>query len=251
MTKLYVEKSKEWLRSQMTQRLFDEKKVALKGGTFALAPHLQAIESLGLYLHIPFCRQICPYCPYNKELFHAAVAERYTDAVLQEIDRYGEIVGNRPFTSFYIGGGTPTTMLDTGLPRILEHIDHTFNMQCGIHMESHLNDLSDDNLDTIVALGVEYLSMGIEALQDRHLRTLCRPYTAAEAQAAIVRAVAKGFQCVLAEAAHVASAGAGLLRGRLRANLGVGFYQRRGSQVLLCHCPALSGAGRQRRLLSP
>ena len=173
-----------------------EHELALKSGAFSLAPHFEGIDSLGLYLHVPFCRQICPYCPYNKELFDAALAERYTQAVLMEIDRYATIVGGLPITSFYIGGGTPTTMLQTGLPTILEQIYRRFNMQCGIHMESHPNDLSPLNLDTIVALGVEHLSMGIEALQDHHLRRLRRPYTVAEAQDAIARAVAKGFKCV-------------------------------------------------------
>jgi len=162
----------------------------------SLPPHFQGIESLGLYLHIPFCRQICPYCPYNKELYRADVAESYTAAVLHEVERYAEIVGSRPVTSFYIGGGTPTTMLHTGLARILASIYSRFNMQCGIHMESHLNDLSAANLDAIASMGVEHLSFGIEALQDRHLRALCRPYMAAEAMAAIERAVGKGFQCV-------------------------------------------------------
>jgi oxygen-independent coproporphyrinogen-3 oxidase len=63
-------------------------------------------------------------------------------------------------------------------------------------MESHPNDLSPANLNTIAAMGVEHLSIGIEALQDRHLRTLCRPYTAAEVQAVVARAVEKGFECV-------------------------------------------------------
>jgi oxygen-independent coproporphyrinogen III oxidase len=188
--------TKAWLRAQINSALLGQQHISLKSGAFPLAPHFQDIGSCGLYLHIPFCRQICPYCPYNKELFRAAVAERYADAVLREIDQYAAIVGNRPITSFYIGGGTPTTMLTTGLPRILEHIYCKFNMQCGIHMESHPNDLSEANLQTIRALDVDELSIGVEALQNRHLRTLCRPYTAAEAQAAIGRAVSAGFKCV-------------------------------------------------------
>jgi coproporphyrinogen III oxidase-like Fe-S oxidoreductase len=188
--------ARNWLRRRMAGRLLGQHKLALKREAFALSPRFEGLDSLGLYLHVPFCRQICPYCPYNKELFHVDLAERYTEAVLTEIDRYSALLGRLPVTTFYIGGGTPTTMLHTGLPRILDHIYRKFNMQCGIHMESHPNDLSPENLNTIVAMGVEHLSMGIEALQDRHLRTLCRPYSAAEAQAAIARAVEKGFECV-------------------------------------------------------
>ena len=187
---------REWLRRRIKGALFHEKHVALRGGAFPLEPHFDDVESLGLYLHIPFCRQICPYCPYNKVLYSSDLAERYTRAVLKEINRYAQIVAGRPVTSLYIGGGTPTTMLQRGLATILEHVYRTFNMQCSIHMESHPNDLTAGNLDTIAAMGVEHLSMGIEALQDRHLRALCRPYTAAAARAAIEQAVAKGFQCV-------------------------------------------------------
>jgi len=188
-----------WLRSRILGSLLGEQQLVLKSEPFDLPHRFEGIDRLGLYLHVPFCRQICPYCPYHKELFQTGLAERYAEAVLKEIDRYSAIVGGLPVTSFYIGGGTPTTMLHSGLPRILEHIYHRFNMQCGIHMESHPNDLSPANLSTIVALGVEHLSMGIEALQDRHLRTLCRPYTAAEAQEVIANAVGKGFECVNAD----------------------------------------------------
>ena len=188
--------TRNWLRSRIASMLLGEHKLALERKTFALSRRFEGIDSLGLYLHVPFCRQICPYCPYNKELFHVALGERYAEAVLTEIDRYAAMLGRRPVTSFYIGGGTPTTMLHAGLPRILDHIYGRLNMQCGIHMESHPNDLSPANLSAIVAMGVEHLSIGIEALQDRHLRTLCRPYSSADARAAIARAVEKGFECV-------------------------------------------------------
>ena len=156
----------------------------------------QDIDELGIYLHIPFCEQICPYCPYNKEIYNPEAAGRYTIAVKKEIDFYSDIVGNRPVTSFYIGGGTPTTMLYSGIEDILEHIYDNFNMQCEIHMESHPNHLSSDNLNTIKSLGVKNLSIGVESLQDRHLSMLKRPYTTAEVKATVERAVNKNFKCV-------------------------------------------------------
>lgn len=154
------------------------------------------IDELGLYLHIPFCRYICPYCPYNKELYKPDLADRYADALIREIDYYSGIVGGRPVTSFYIGGGTPTSMLNNGMDRVLEHIYAKLNMQCGIHMESHPNDLSQDNLDKLKSLGVKYLSIGVEALQERHLNSLKRPYTVSEVCRAVSRATAMGFECV-------------------------------------------------------
>ena len=154
------------------------------------------IHELGIYLHIPFCEQICPYCPYNKEIYHPELARRYSLAVKKEIDRYVDIVGRKPVTSFYIGGGTPTTMLNNGMKDILEHIYKCFNMQCGIHMESHPNHLSPENIDMIKSLGVKYLSVGVESLQDRHLNTLRRPYTKEEVIKTVSRISNNGFDCV-------------------------------------------------------
>ena len=189
----------DFVRAQLGKLLTKTDRLVLEAAVPAVESRLQDTEAFGLYLHIPFCRQICPYCPYNKLLYHPEMAEQYTKAVLSEIDSYADLAGKRPVTSFYIGGGTPTTMLYSGLDRILDRVFKAFNMRCGIHMESHPNDLSSDNLDTIAAMGVEHLSIGVEALQDQHLRTLHRPYTAAQVREALERAVGQGFACVNAD----------------------------------------------------
>ena len=188
-----------FLRTQLKRLLTKESYVALESKIPLLESRFQDIDEFGLYLHIPFCRQICPYCPYNKEIYHPEVAESYTNAVKKEIDIYSELIGNRPVTSFYIGGGTPTTMLYSGLDKILEHVFEAFNMQCDIHMESHPNDLTLDSLDAISSLGVEHLSMGVEALQDHHLKALHRPYSVKQVMTAVNRAVGNGFKCVNAD----------------------------------------------------
>ncbi len=162
----------------------------------SLEREFQDITEFGLYLHIPFCKQICLYCPYNKAIYRPELAEKYARAVKKEIDFYSGLLGNKPVTSFYIGGGTPTTMLHTGLESILEYIFKNFNMQCGIHMESHPNDLSLDNLNTLKSIGVDNISIGVEALQDKYLKMLDRPYNAREVKAAVQRAVEKGFKCL-------------------------------------------------------
>jgi coproporphyrinogen III oxidase-like Fe-S oxidoreductase len=164
-----------------------------------LGRRLESVSELGLYVHIPFCRQICPYCPYNTELFRPELAERYTAAVRKEIDFYADLVGTRSVTSLYIGGGTPTTVLHHGLAGILDHIHAVFDVRCDVHMESHPNDLSDENLDAIQSLKIRHLSTGVESLQDKHLRFLKRPYTAATAKQAVQRAVNRDFKCVNAD----------------------------------------------------
>lgn len=186
-------------RKQIRKLLTKESDMILANsvpGHESLERKFQDITEFGLYLHIPFCKQICPYCPYNKEIYHPETAEKYATAVKKEIDFYSGLMGNKPVTSFYIGGGTPTTMLHNGLSSILDHIFNSFNMQCDIHMESHPHDLSSDNLDIMKALNVENLSVGVEALQDKYLKILSRPYTSGEVKAAIERAVSRRFKCL-------------------------------------------------------
>ena len=186
-------------RKRLSKLLTGEAEIALvnRGPSVAeLGEKLQEIDELGIYLHIPFCAQMCPYCPYNREIFRADVAREYAAAVIREIDLYADVLGKRPITSLYIGGGTPTTMLHSGIEDILEHLFGTLNVQCDIHMESHPNDLRPDNLRTLSSLGVQHLSIGVEALQDRHLSTLSRSYTASEVRTAVDRAVTQGFECV-------------------------------------------------------
>jgi oxygen-independent coproporphyrinogen-3 oxidase len=189
---------KDFSRNQIRRLLTKENNMILGSripSYQSLENKFQDIDEFGLYLHIPFCKQICPYCPYNKEIYHPEVAGMYTRAVKREIDFYSELLGGKPVTSFYIGGGTPTTMLHNGLGNILEHIFKHFNMQCDIHMESHPNDLTPDNLNAIRALNVENLSMGVEALQDKYLKILDRPYNTREVKVVIESAVNKEFKC--------------------------------------------------------
>jgi coproporphyrinogen III oxidase-like Fe-S oxidoreductase len=189
---------KDLPRNQIRKLLTGESTMILSNrtpGRESLEKKFQEIGEFGLYLHIPFCRQICPYCPYNKEIYTSDLAESYTGAVKKEIDFYAGLMGHKPVTSFYIGGGTPTTMLYSGLDRILEHIFKSFNMQCDIHLESHPHDLRAEDLKAIKAFNVENLSVGVEALQDKYLKFLHRPYTAGEAKAVIDRAANQGFRC--------------------------------------------------------
>jgi oxygen-independent coproporphyrinogen-3 oxidase len=161
-----------------------------------LSHKFQSISETGIYLHIPFCNRICPYCPYNKEIITEEKCHKYVDAVIKEIDSYIPFLKNIPVTSFYIGGGTPTTMLTKGLEAIINHIYRHLTMKCYVHMESHPNHLTAGNLKIIESIGVKYLSIGVEAFQDHHLKTLERPYTVREVIRNVERAVNSNFDCV-------------------------------------------------------
>jgi coproporphyrinogen III oxidase-like Fe-S oxidoreductase len=161
-----------------------------------IGENFRDIDEPGIYLHIPFCNRICPYCPYNKEMFSEEACHNYTKAVIKEIDFYAPVLANKPVTSFYIGGGTPTTMLGKGIEDMINHIYKRFNMQCRVHLESHPNHLTNENLNSIEAMGVKYLSIGVEAMQNRHLKAIERPYTVKEVKKSVERAVGRNFECV-------------------------------------------------------
>ena len=186
-------------RRSLRRSLTKEKELVLEARVPSigeLIAKFDDIDEFGLYLHIPFCEQICSYCPYNKEIYKPEIARAYVNAVKREIEFYSYLVGDKPVTSFYIGGGTPTTMLYSGLKEMLDRILVVFNMKCEIHMESHPNHLTPENLKAIIDMGVRHLSMGVEALQDKHLKMLGRPYTEEKAKIAVGRAVNMDFVCV-------------------------------------------------------
>jgi len=105
-------------------------------------------------------------------------------------------MAGKSISSFYIGGGTPTSMLGKGLEDILNAIYRHFNMECSIHIESHPNHLSNENLDILKTSGVKYLSIGIEALQDKYLKMLERPYNTEDVKKIVERAAGKNFECL-------------------------------------------------------
>ena len=189
----------DFIRKKISRYFTGQNEIAFRDNipsSRLLTEKFSDIDELGIYLHIPFCDRICPYCPYNKEVYTEELGWNYVHAIKKEIDSYASIIGNKPVTSFYIGGGTPTTILNKGIDEIINHIYKHFNMNCHIHMESHPNHLTSENLNIIEAMGIKYLSIGVEALQDRHLKAIERPYTVKEVKKSVERAVNRNFECV-------------------------------------------------------
>jgi coproporphyrinogen III oxidase-like Fe-S oxidoreductase len=65
----------------------------------------QPLKKLSLYLHVPYCRHLCPYCPYTKVPYQESLMEPYTRAALREVDGWAETIGPTEITSIYMGGG--------------------------------------------------------------------------------------------------------------------------------------------------
>ena len=82
------------------------------------------MERTSLYLHVPFCRNCCPYCPYTKVPYDEMLVEPYTRAALAEVDWWADTIGPAEITSIYIGGGTPTLALGS-VTSVLKRVRHT------------------------------------------------------------------------------------------------------------------------------
>ena len=156
---------------------------------------LPAVHRVDIYLHIPFCRNLCPYCPYNRIRYDKTLAATYLAAVLAEIDLYHERLGNVEIGSVYIGGGTPTTMLDQLVP-ILMHLRKRFSLNGEIAIETIPSDLDEKSLAKMKDLGISLLSIGVQSFDDRYLKLIGRNYPARILAPVINQAMTAGFDTV-------------------------------------------------------
>ena len=89
----------------------------------------QDCDNLGLYVHIPFCRSICNFCPYCKVRYSKDLCDRYIDALLREIHAVGgQQSGKKETNSLYFGGGTPSLLSPAQIAQILETAADCFTL---------------------------------------------------------------------------------------------------------------------------
>jgi coproporphyrinogen III oxidase-like Fe-S oxidoreductase len=123
-----------------------------------------------LYMHIPFCEELCPYCSFVRVKFEHSLASRYFDALKKEIEIYHEL--GYSFDSIYIGGGTPTIMPDR-LARIIEFVTSTWQIK-QISVETNPNHLRPEILRILKDVGTNRLSIGVQSLNNEILENIRR-----------------------------------------------------------------------------
>ena len=167
-------------------------------------------ETGGLYVHVPFCSAICPYCDFAVARGGEADRERFVDALLADIDRSGS--GGREggstgeaarfealrFDTVYLGGGTPSALSLKQLEAVCLRLDSVFPIDNGAEWTIEVNpeDASPELLAGWRELGFDRISLGLQALDDRALRFLGRRHSAADGRASVERARAAGFRSV-------------------------------------------------------
>ncbi len=158
-------------------------------------PYPGIMKNPGLYLHVPFCRELCPYCPYNRIEFREDKFQAYLNAVCEEISLYARNTPEQEYSTLYIGGGTPTVS-PAGLMDIVYHIKNTLNFKGDICIELHPSEMEDRCLELLKQAGVTMLSIGVETTDDGLLKLIGRRHDGRTAVDATRRALASGFDSV-------------------------------------------------------
>jgi oxygen-independent coproporphyrinogen-3 oxidase len=149
----------------------------------------QFIAAPGVYVHVPFCRSLCPFCPYNKVLYRPDAAAEYLADLEREADAYLAVMPT-PFTSLYVGGGTPTLCLD-GLRPLLARLPVTGERAIEV-LPGHVTPYGVERLRD---LGFGHVSLGVQSFDDRVLHRLRRPGNARGNRVAVETALGR-FDCI-------------------------------------------------------
>jgi oxygen-independent coproporphyrinogen-3 oxidase len=138
--------------------------------------------ALGIYISVPFCRTKCSYCNFASDVFSRAVFERYVDRVCADVanaDAIAERMGGcieKEVDSIYLGGGTPTVLAADQLGRIFEAVRAEFSVRpdAEITVECAPGTLAPEVLDTLLACGVNRVSLGVQSFVDQEAAAVGR-----------------------------------------------------------------------------
>ena len=138
-----------------------------------------------LYVHIPFCIRKCMYCDFTSIPYDPALVKRYGDALCAELRLKRDFAGE--LKTIYIGGGTPSLMREDFFEKLFSCIRDVFTISpsAEITVEANPGTISSSKIETILSLGVNRVSIGVQSLHEEELRTLGRVHTSAEAERSV------------------------------------------------------------------
>ncbi|PYE34779.1 oxygen-independent coproporphyrinogen-3 oxidase [Rhizobium sp. PP-F2F-G38] len=142
----------------------------------------------GVYVHWPFCAAKCPYCDFNSHVRHQGVDQaRYVSAFLKEMEEARRLSGPRTVTSIFLGGGTPSLMDPATVDAIMNGIARFWHVPDGIEitLEANPSSVEATRFRGYRAAGVNRVSLGVQALNDRDLKFLGRLHNVEDALKAI------------------------------------------------------------------
>jgi coproporphyrinogen III oxidase-like Fe-S oxidoreductase len=166
-------------------------------GNFSALPSCNDETNRLMYIHIPFCEELCPYCSFHRIPFAEGLTRQYFEALRREIILYRE--KGYKFTGLYVGGGTPTVLIDE-LADLLGLARESFAID-SISVETNPNHLTPKNIAVLQHAGVNRLSVGIQTFNDELLKKIGRyeKYGSGEAIAAKLDSIRNTFDTLNAD----------------------------------------------------
>jgi oxygen-independent coproporphyrinogen-3 oxidase len=153
-----------------------------------------------IYVHIPYCTSVCPYCDFNVYAPRERPEVAYVDALLAEMEAAastGPWKQNRVAT-IYLGGGTPSLFAPASIARLIRGVRNLWLIEADVEvtLEATPESVSPASLAAFREAGVNRLSLGLQSMEARHLKTLGRLHSAADNEGAFEAARAAGFDNV-------------------------------------------------------
>jgi oxygen-independent coproporphyrinogen-3 oxidase len=151
----------------------------------------------GLYIHIPFCKQLCNYCDFY-HIIYDGNNSAFIEAILKEAEIRKEFTGTETISTIYLGGGTPSVFSVRELEKMLNGISRLFKVESDSEITIELNpdDLTREYAGDLRKLGVNRISFGIQSWHDNDLKLLNRRHTADKASEALKNIIKSGFENV-------------------------------------------------------
>ena len=151
------------------------------------------MSGFGIYVHWPFCAAKCPYCDFNSHVRKEVDEAGWIDAIVRELEWTAAQQGaDRPIVeTVFFGGGTPSLMQGASVARVLDTIARLWRAGNDVEVTLESNPASADatRFADYRAAGVNRLSLGVQALNDKDLKMLGRLHNVAEAKAALALAM--------------------------------------------------------------
>lgn len=144
----------------------------------------------GLYVHWPYCVSKCPYCDFNSHVRQVFDEDQFKQAICLEIDyliEKADGIGKPELGSIFFGGGTPSLMEPATVEAILDHVHDRFSLASDVEitLEANPSSVESGRFAALASVGINRVSLGVQALDDEALKILGRAHGVSEALDAV------------------------------------------------------------------
>ena len=140
-------------------------------------------KEVSIYFHWPYCKSKCPYCDFYKIVDRNINQAEVIDKYIKDLDDYHKMLPNRVIRSVFFGGGTPSLIEPQYIGRLIDHIYKLWSVRqdMEISLEANPNTNKTEMFSNLHAAGINRLSLGVQALNERDLKFLGRTHTLKDA----------------------------------------------------------------------